>query len=227
VDLISFKSKVELPSNKGSIIYINQYNDFWTWKISVEKQNRGHILDTVHLDDTCKKLLEILPRWQTYRGVKCNYEKRLTMALARISDAYNEIRQHSLLEFHQIPDATLRFIWDVLGRVKEELGDRRVNQDYFIIAVCKPLMFLWGQTLAFDSINRINIRKDASLKLTSHLQSGSRWTYSQWKSVMWDFQKELLQNPEVINHCQFHSYQVFGSDSIVPYGRYLDLYYYY
>ncbi len=227
VDLISFKNKVELPSSKGSIIYINQYNDFWSWKISVEQHNRGHILDTVHLDDTCKKLLGILPRWQTYRGIKCNYGKRLPKALAGISDAYNEIRQHSLLEFHLIPDATLRFIWEVLGRVKEEFGDTQANQDYFIIAVCKPLMFLWGQTLAFDSINRINIRKDVSLKLTNRLHSGSRWTYSQWKCAMQDFQKELLQNPEIISHCQSHSRQAFGCDSIVPYGRYLDLYYYY
>jgi len=179
------------------------------------------------LDDACKRLLGILPRWQTYRGVKCNYEKGLPIALSRIFDAYNEIRRYSLLEFHQIPDATLRFIWDVLGRVKEESGKRRANQDYFIIAVCKPLMFLWGQTLAFGSINRINIRKDASLQLTNRLQRGSRWTYSQWKAVMQDFQRELLQNPEIISHCQSHSRRVFGSDSIVPYGRYLDIYYYY
>ena len=227
MDLISFKNKVEVPSNKGSINYINQYNDFWNWKISVEQHNYRHILDAVHLDDTCKRLLEILPRWQTYRGVKCNYEEGLPMALARISDAYNELRQHSLLELRQVSDATLRYIWDVLGRVKEELGNRRVNQDYFIIAVCKPLMFLWGQTLAFDSINRMNIRKDDSLRLTDRLESGSRWTYSQWKSVMQDFQRELLQSPEIINHCQSHSRRVFGSDSFVPYGRYLDLYYYY
>lgn len=227
MDLTSFKNKVELPSNKGGIIYVDQYNDFWSWKISVEQHNRGYILDTVHLDDTCKKLLGILPRWQTYRGVKCDYEKRLPTALRQIADAYSEIKRYSLLEFNRIPDDPLKFIWDTLGSVKERSGVKQGDLNYFIIAVCKPLMFLWGQTLAFDSINRKNIRKDNSLRLSIALSTASRWTYSDWKTVMLDFQKELLQNPQIIEYCQLHSFSVFGSNSIIAYGRYLDLYYYY
>ena len=227
MDLISFRNKVELPSNKESIKYINQYTGFWTWKTSVERHSYSHILDKDHRDETCKRLLAILPGWQTYRGVKCNYEKELPMALGKISDAYNQIRRYSLLEFHQIPDELLRFIWSALGCVKEEFGNRRVDLDYFIIAVCKPMMFLWGQTLAFDSLNRVNIRKDISLQLTHTLQNMSRWTYSYWKAIMQDFQRELLRKPEIINYCQSNSHIVFGSNSIVPYGRYLDIYYYY
>lgn len=227
MDLTSFRNKVELLSNKASVTYINEYNDFWTWKISVERYRHGHILDTNNIDVTCKRLLAILPGWQTYRGVKCSYEKELPIALGGISDAYNQIRQYSLLEFHQIPDEPLRFIWDALGCVKEEFGIRRANLDYFIISVCKPLMFLWGQTLAFDSINRINIRKDSSLRITNTFPSTSRWTYSCWKAVMQDFQRELLKRPEIVNYCRSHSYLVFGANSIIPYGRYLDIYYYY
>jgi hypothetical protein len=227
MDLISLKNKVELSLNHESVPYIAQYNDFWTWKNSVERAGYRHILDIDHIDDTCKRLLSILPGWQTYRGAKCNYEKELPHALGKVSDAYNKIRQYSLLEFHQIPDEPLRLIWESLGCVKEAFGIRRTNLDYFIIAICKPLMFLWGQTLAFDSINRINIKKDSSLQITSPLLSTSRWTYSYWKAIMQDFQRELLQKPDIIDYCKSHSYLVFGSNSIIPYGRYLDIYYYY
>jgi len=131
------------------------------------------------------------------------------------------------LEFHRIPDDPLRLIWDTLGNVKEQIGFKRSDLKYFIIAVCKPLMFLWGQTLAFDSVNRRKIRKDNSLQLNNTLLATNRWTYSSWKIVMLDFQKVLLQKPEVIKYCQLHSFSVFGSNSIIPYGRYLDLFYYY
>jgi len=227
MDLTSFKNKIELLPNGRSILYIKQYNEFWAWKINVEQQNDSHILDSKHINDTCEKLLDILPRWQTYRGVKCNFEKELPSALTTIVDAYNTIRQYSLLEFQQIPDEPLRLIWDTLGRIKEKHGISRTNSEYFIIAICKPLMFIWGQTLAFDSINRINIRKDRSLEITETPQRNSRWSYSQWKTIMQDFQTELLKAPEVIDYCQSRSHQIFGTDFDVPYGRYLDLYYYY
>jgi hypothetical protein len=227
MDIIHFKNTIEKqPVGKG-ILYINQYNRFWTWKISVEKRSAHHILDSKHVNDTCKKLLEILPRWQTYRGVKCDYLKELPLALSKISDAYNEIRHFSLLNFQQIPDEPLQIIWDSLGRVKENKGTKRAHLDYFIIAVCKPLMFIWGQTLAFDSINRLNIRKDKSLEVTETIHRASRWHCLNWKTIMGDFQRELLKTPEIIKYCQIHSNQVYGTDFFVPYGRYLDLYYYY
>jgi hypothetical protein len=227
MDLVSLKCKVEFSINKDTAPYISQYNDFWRWKISVERDNEGHILDADHIDNTRDRLLAILPSWQTYRGVKCNYEKELPIALGRIADAYNEIKQYSLLEFHQVPEDLLRFIWDTLGRVKEKDGVGRTDLNYFIIAVCKPLMFVWGQTLAFDSINRMNINKDWSLQCINHIELRNRWTYSYWKSVMQDFQRELLQQPNIIDYCGSHSNVAFGSNSIIPYGRYLDIYYYY
>lgn len=227
MDMTSFKNKIETPQNGRSASYIKQYNEFWDWKISVEQKSDNHILDAGHVNDTCKKLLEILPRWQTYRGIKCDYEKELPLAITAISHSYNRIRQYSLLEFNQIPDESLRLIWESLGLVKEKYKIKRPNLGYFIIAVCKPLMFIWGQTLAFDSINRINIRKDHSLEITETPLGDSRWSYSQWKTIMQDFQLELLKAPEVIDYCQSHSRRIFGTDFVVPYGRYLDLYYYY
>ena len=227
MDLTSFKRKIEALRSTASSKYVKQYNDFWTWKISVEQNRHEHILDAQHLDDTCYKLLEILPRWQTYRGLKCNYEKGLPTALHQIQEAYSQIRQYSLLEFNQVPEEPLMTMWDACGRVKEIPGVTQSDLNYFIIAVCKPLMFLWGQTLAFDSINRKNIRNDHSLRLTSTLSTATRWTYSNWKTIMLDFQKELLEKPEIIEYCRQHYFSIFGSNSIIPYGRYLDIYYYY
>ena len=227
MDITSFKNKNEIPPNGRSTSYINQYNEFWAWKIGVEQKSDNSILDTRHVNDTCERLLEILPRWQTYRGIRCDYEKELPLAMTTISHAYNKIRQYSLLEFNQIPDESLRLIWECLGLVKEKHRTKRPNLDYFVIAVCKPLMFIWGQTLAFDSINRINIRKDHSFETTETPLRSSRWSYSQWKTIMQDFQLELLKVPEVIDYCQSRSRQIFGTDFVVPYGRYLDLHYYY
>jgi len=227
MDLTNFKNKLEVPPSGRSISYIKQYNEFWARKLHIEQENNHHILDTNHVKDTCVQLMKILPRWQTYRGVKCNYEKNLPLAITSISHAYNDIRRFSLLEFEQIPDDSLRFMWENLGTVKEKQCLQRPNLNYFVIAVCKPLMFIWGQTLAFDSINRINIRNDRSLQLTESPQRSSRWSFSQWKTIMRDFQSELLQSPKVIDYCRSQSLQTFGTDFIVPYGRYLDLYYYY
>jgi len=227
MDITSFKDKIEAPPNGRGASYINQYNEFWNWKISVEKQGDDHILDVMHVNDTCKKLLEILPRWQTYRGIKCDYEKELPLSMAAISHAYDKIRRYSLLEFDKIPDESLRLIWENLGLVKEIHRIKRPNSDYFIIAVCKPLMFIWGQTLAFDSINRINLLKDHSLGIAGAPNRHSRWSYSQWKTIMKDFQLELIKAPEIVDYCQLHSSRIFGTDLFVPYGRYIDLYYYY
>jgi len=227
MDIDSLKNKIEISPNTRSISYINQYNDFWAWKIWVEQECDGHILDAGHINDTCKRLFKILPRWQTYRGVKCNLEKELPLALTTIADAYNTIRRYSLLEFQQIPDKPLRLIWDTLGRIKEKNGISSNKTEYFIIAVCKPLMFIWGQTLAFDSINRFNIRKDDALVITKTHLRANRWSYLYWKNLMLEFQRELLKSPEIVDYCKKHSKQVFATDLVVPYGRYLDLYYYY
>jgi hypothetical protein len=229
MDIISFKNRMEhLPNGRG-LSYVNQYNDFWTWKIGVEHQYRSHILDSRHVEETCTRLLKILPRWQTYRGVKCNLEKELPDALTTITVAYDLIRRYSLLEFHQIPDEPLRLIWDTLGNIKENNRPNATNEtntEHFVIAVSKPLMFMWGQTLAFDSINRINIRRDKSLLVAKDYLGANRWSYLNWKYMMLDFQGELLKHPEIIAYCEQHSLQVFSS-GFIPYGRYLDLYYYY
>jgi hypothetical protein len=223
MNLASFKKKIE---SKGYMTYRSQYNSFWEWKIGVEKDGKSHILDDEHRANACSRLLDILPGWQTWRGTECDYSSVFPVALSNISGDYDQIRQYSLLNFNQIPDKPLKAIWHELGRVKEKSGIGRIRGDYFIISICKPLMFLWGQTLAFDSKTRKTIRADHSLTLTTSIPRGSRWEFSQWKAIVNDFQRELSSKLEITQFLEQKAIEVFNSNLIVPYGRYLDIYYF-
>jgi hypothetical protein len=223
MDLTSFKAKLQSKSNMN---YRSQYNSFWQWKVEVEKEPKSHILDDEHRADTCRKLLDILPGWQTWRGAKCDYQKVFPVALGNIASSYSQVRQYSLLDFDEIPTEPLEEIWHELGRVKEELGTRTARGDYFIIAICKPLMFLWGQTLAFDSRNRKGIRRDHSLSLTISIPRAVRWEFSKWKAIMSNFQSELCSKPAIISFLQQNAGKAFNSNLAIPYGRYLDIYYF-
>jgi hypothetical protein len=206
----------------NAMINERPYNDFWNWKIGVEIGVRGHILDDKHKDEACRRLLNILPSWQTYRGVKCNYKKWLPASLSRIADAYENVRKYSLLDLDKIPREPLELIWHELGRVKTQSGNRNAQGRYFVIAVCKPLMFIWGQTPPFDSRNRSHIIREKLYKLSY----GGRWLFDWWYLILKDFQRDLLQSPTVIHYCQSKAKQIYGSVSIIPYGRFFDIYYY-
>lgn len=202
--------------------YREQYNSFWGWKLQIEQEHGNHILDNKHRADTCDKLLEILPGWQTWRGTACDYAKEFPVALNTMGNYYNQIREYSLLDFDRVPAGPLQEIWHELGRVKEPSGNRRAKGDYCIIAICKPLMFLWGQTLPFDSRNRENVRCDHSLSLTIPMPRTGRWVFSEWRTIMNDFQRELCGIPEVVSELQNVASNTFNSTVAVPYGRYLD-----
>jgi hypothetical protein len=216
MDLRSFRTKLE-SGGMSHMVYESQYNNFWAWKIKVETSGKGHILDERHRNDACRKLLDILPGWQTYRGVDCDYNKWLPISLSNIVDAYDQIRNQTLLDFDKIPLEPLELIWHELGRVKTTSGNRRQQGEYYVIAVCKPLMFIWGQTLPFDSVNRNNM---------SVFPYGSSWYFEWWIDELKDLQKELLKNPAVVAYCKKRALKIFGSDYVIPYGRFLDIYFY-
>lgn len=216
MNLKSFKGEIESYS-KNYMTYDSQYNDFWKWKIHIEEGGKGHILDGNHRDDACSKLLDILPGWQTWRGVECDYMKMLPVALSNTANAYDQIRNYSLLDFDKIPDEPLELIWHELGRVKTESGDRREGGDYLVISICKPLMFLWGQTPPFDSRNRDKMYL---------FPLGARWDFEWWKEALGDLQKELLRHTKVVSYCREKAVEIYGSDYVIPYGRFLDIYYY-
>lgn len=81
-------------------------------------------------------------------------------------------------------------------------------------------MFLWGQTLAFDSVVRGFMPKFGLSGLTD-----SNWSYETWKKVMLKFQDLLKERLEVVELFQKVSLNEYGTDSYVPYGQLIDLYY--
>jgi hypothetical protein len=203
-------------SAMAPMVYERPYNKFWEWKIEVEASGRGHILDNRHMPQACTRLLNTLPSWQTYRGVQCNYGTWLPISLSRIADAYDQIRKYDLLSFNRMPQVPLQFIWHELGRVKTISYKRSPASKYHIIAVCKPLMFIWGQTPPFDSINHKYM----------HLSSyGNAWDFQRWVNTMTGLRNQLLTNAAVITICQQEALRIYGSNHIVPYGRFLDIYY--
>jgi len=196
----------------------DRYTHFWQWKLRIEASGREHILDHKHRSKACAELLEILPSWQTYRGVRCEYKDWLPASLNNIADAYNQIRNYSLLDFDKIPRQSLNYIWHELGRVKTLSGNQTPRGRYHIIAVCKPLMFIWGQTPPFDSRNRKN------MNLYSY---GNSWDFQQWWNAMNGLSKShLAAKTTVISICKQAAAKMYGYNYVVPYGRFLDIYYF-
>ena len=123
------------------------------------------------------------------------------------------------MEFSEIPDGPLELIWHELGSVKT-VGGKNPRGYYLVMPTTKPLMFLWGQTLAFDSIVRGCMPRFDILGL-----SDNSWSLRTWKKVMARFQQSLKQNPEVADLFKEVSRKEYGTDAIIPYGQFLDLYY--
>lgn len=215
LDLNEFRKKLQ-TFNKH---YLKDFDRFWVWKLKEETRNE-HILDDSHREETCRRLWVTLRGWQAYRPYNSNECLRiLEDSLRKMSDAYNQIRVFTLLEFDEVPSKPLELIWHELGRVKEEGGETDTHGYYYIVSLSKHLMFLWGQTLAFDS------RVRARIPWSYNAPKGNRWCFDDWKRIMKSFQEDLRQDREALNAFRSETLNRFGANPIVPYGRYLDVYY--
>ena len=215
-DLNLFKERLHNFPQK----YMEDFDNFWKYKLAVENTFE-HLLDYKNWKETYRRLLGVLNRWQYFRGrgVYVTPDRILKEALENISDAYNQIRKYTILEFRQIPDKPLKTIWHQLGRIKETNGKTNPLGYYNVMSVCKPLMLLWGQTPAFDKKVRDGIY-GLVRKVEHH-----KWRYETWKKVMERLQQLLMQNPELIKFLEELAAQKYGSKTIVPFGRFLDIYY--
>jgi len=204
----------------------DDFGGFWRRKVETETRSE-HILDETHTRETYDSLCRILPKWNTYWGAppRVDWRGALAESLRRLFEAYDRIRGYSLLEFSEVPRQSLELIWHELGRVKESHGKRNPGGSYFVIAISKPLMLLWGQTPAFDSRVRDNFLEDFPM-YPKH-RFGNRWRFEDWNRAMKKLQEDLKRNPEVISYFKEESQRIFGTDSIVPYGRFLDIHYYF
>jgi len=200
--------------------YFENFDHVWKWKLSVEDEIRS-VLDEEHRDEAFKRLVRILPKWQTYRNGENDYPYRtLKESLQNISKIYDEIRGYSLLEFGDIPVKSLQHMWHELGRVKDFEGRTNNSGIYYAIAACKPLLLIWGQTLAFDTKVRENFPRKYGVKKTDY-----RMPFKQWHKAMMMISDDLNRRPECIGAMEEMSHEKYGDDKFIPYGRFLDIYY--
>ena len=202
------------------IDYANAFYSFWKYKVNIES-GTGHILDSTHMQRTFSLLGPILRSWQAYRPmVPSVCLERIEISLSEMVSEYDLIRNISLLEFDKAPRKVLKIIWNKLGRVKECDGNENSFSDYYVVATTKPLMFLWGQTLAFDEIVRDNMPRSNYYGVDQR-----KWTFTLWYNVMSKFQERVLEMQDFINLCHTICLKEFGNDEIIPYGQFIDLYY--
>jgi hypothetical protein len=201
--------------------YMANFDYVWKWKIKVETKSTAHILDEDHRKEAYARLSRMLPRWQTYRmGDSSEPLEILRESLDRISEVYDQLRNCTLLDFESIPHKTLETVWHELGRAKEKEGKKNKNGYYYIIAVTKPLMLIWGQTLAFDSHVRKHLPKDYDIPKYS-----CKWNLDEWINTMKQLCRDLNNDKRIVESMRKESKARYEEDVIVPYGRFLDIYY--
>lgn len=206
------------------IDYANSFYSFWKYKVNVEA-GAGHILDSTHMRRTVSKLGPILRAWQAYRPFDSSVcLERLETSLGEMVSEYDLIRNISLLEFDKAPRNVLKTIWHKLGRVKEYDGKENSYSRYYVMATTKQLMFLWGQTLAFDELVRDKMPPSDYTYVRMRARN-NKWTFTMWHNVMSEFQERVLEMPEFIDLCHTVCLKEFGNDEIIPYGQFIDLYY--
>lgn len=219
LNLEDFKNRFESFWKIDYQTYPYCFGEFWKWKIKTETKG-GHILDAEHVEKAYNKLSQTLKLWQWHRPDRFSeLAERLRGVLERISDSYNQIRSFSLLKFSDVPDEPLEFVWHELGCVKTVEG-KNPGGYYLVMATTKPLMFLWGQTLAFDSMVRWYMPRFNIVGLRNDY-----WSFATWKKVLLKFQELLLKQPKVVQLFEKISRKEYGTDSIIPYGQFLDLHY--
>lgn len=215
INLEEFESRLRaFPSD-----YMQDFDEFWLRKLQIENSD-NYILDNAHREETGDILLPILRCWTTYRPLVISEDTFLN-CLGKISAAYNQIRNYSLLEFEQIPRQALELIWHELGRLKQPHERKNAEGWYTLVSVCKPLTLLWGQTLPFDSRNRLNIP-------SKYFPSKDNWRcdFGSWVSIMEKLQEDLSQDKQATYYLRNLSLKKYGTSCIVPYGRFLDIYFF-
>lgn len=192
------------------------FHGFWSYKLKVEKQN-GHLLDDGHLNETLAKLGPILKIWKWHRPYEFDecFEP-LKKALKYISEDYDRIRKFSLLDFDKIPVKELENIWNKLALCKPQTNYAYNGE--LVMAITKPLMFLWGQTPAFDSV----VREKMPLFAIQGFRN-CRWEFSLFSTVLKKLQNVLIENADLLAAFRKTSIEKYCTDEIIPYGQFLDL----
>jgi len=194
------------------------FHEFWSYKLRVEKQN-GHLLDNKNINETLARLGPILKIWKWHRPYEFeDCFEPFKKSVRSISDSYAKIRNFSLMEFDKAPVKDLERIWNAFGSVKPEGSYGQCGE--LVMTITKPLMFLCGQTPAFDSVVR---EKMPSFNLAGF--KNTRWEFSLWINVMTKLRTYLNSNAELVSSFRRISTEKYGTEAMIPYGQFLDLCY--
>jgi hypothetical protein len=201
--------------------YWEDFNVFWKWKINLESKSSAHILDEDYRKEAYNRLCPLLSAWTTYRnGRNPFWHETLKDSLDKLSGTYNKLRNYSILDFESIPVEILEKTWHELGRVKEKGGNSNKNGYYYIISITKPLLLIWGQTPALDSHVRTNIPLRYYIP-----RYDCRWKMDEWIKVMEELGKDLNENKSLLRFIDQETEKMFGNGATIPYGRFLDIFY--
>ncbi len=212
-----FESMFEIFKRIDAESHPFSFVEFWKRKSEIEKTG-DNILSNKYIGETYNRLARTLIYWQWSRPYSFNqFAPALRASLQNIAVTYKNLRKYSLLDFSKIPEDELRLIWNELGAVKD--GGKNEGEYYLVMAATKPLMFLWGQTLAYDSVVRRLMPKLGHTGL-----SYCSWDFQKWKKVTASFSDLLIDKPELVQTIKKLSIKLYGADSNVPYGQFLDAY---
>jgi hypothetical protein len=213
-----YKIRFEIFKKLDSLTYPFTFGEFWRRKLALENETKS-ILDTGNLEPTYNKLSITLRKWRWARPYSlARLSKGLSLSLHNMQDAYAELRRYSLLEVEEIPDDLLRKVWHEMGCIKN--FGKNSGGYYLVMGATKPLMFVWGQTPAFDSVVRRRMPKFGITGIAY-----DHWNYETWKQVLVKFKEEIEQQDGLIEFLRATTKQEYKTDKIVPYGQLIDLYY--
>jgi hypothetical protein len=218
IDVIEFEKRWRIFEGVENKEKPHTFSNFWSYKLKIENET-NHILDKENIERTLLKLGNILKKWEWNRPY--SFEdcfKRLSQSLSRISESYNRIRNFSLKDFDKIPEKELRIIWKELGSTLEPQNN---NQGQLIMPITKPLMILWGQTPTFDSAIR-----DYMWFSNYKEFKNPRWNCSFWLHIMSELSKFINQNTKVDETFRRIALKKYGTEKLIPYGRFFDIYFY-
>ncbi len=220
IDITEFEKRIRILERIEEKEKPYTFSNFWFYKLKIEDKT-NHILDKEHIERTILKLGNILKKWEWNKPYSFEHcIKKLSQSLTRIAEPYNRIRKVSLKDFDKIQEKELRNIWKELGSIKETKANIHSNLGQLVIPITKPLMILWGQTPIFDSVTR----KDIWFSKYKEYKN-PRWNCSFWIHIMKELSNIIKQNKEVDETFQQIALKKYGTNSLIPYGRFFDIYF--
>lgn len=219
IDPNEFEKRYQIFESLDAKNYPHTFQRFWSYKLRIEN-GEGHILDRENRKQTMQKLEDLLKIWEWNKPQDFdNYFQRLEKSIEKISSSYNTIRNFSILKFDQIPENDLKKIWIEFSKIKDQ--DNKSNfYGELVMTITKPLMFLWGQTPAFDTTIRTKMPLLKSQGLTN-----PRWDFRSWNRIMKELQNYLNSDSELNTIFKKKSQEKYETTKLVSYGHFLHLYY--